>query len=80
MASSGSVAPQFARGSPSSGSQTAPRLGIVTGDDLGTYVAIVAALLNGSTYVPLNSKAPLARNLDIVRDADVAGILDLETQ
>ena len=55
--------------------ETAPRLGIVTGDDLGTYVAIIATLLNGSTYVPLNSKAPLARNLEIVRDADVAGIL-----
>jgi D-alanine--poly(phosphoribitol) ligase subunit 1 len=53
----------------------APRLGIVTGDDLGTYVAIVASLLNGSTYVPLNNKAPLARNLALIRDADVAGIL-----
>jgi D-alanine--poly(phosphoribitol) ligase subunit 1 len=53
----------------------APRLGIVTGDDLGTYVAVVACLLNGSTYVPLPAKAPLARNLDIVRDADLAGIL-----
>src|SRR5688572_13248647 len=57
------------------GLEGAPRLGIVTGDDLGTYVAIIAAFLSGSTYVPLNSKAPLARNLDIVRDADLAGIL-----
>ena len=57
------------------GLERAPRLGIVTGDDLGTYVAVVASFLNGSTYVPLNSKAPLARNLAIVRDADLAGIL-----
>jgi D-alanine--poly(phosphoribitol) ligase subunit 1 len=53
----------------------APRLGVVTGDDLATYVAIIATFLNGSTYVPLNSKAPLARNLEIIRDADLAGIL-----
>ena len=57
------------------GLERAPRLGIVTGDDLGTYVAIIAAFLNGATYVPLNSKAPLARNLDIVGDADISGIL-----
>lgn len=60
------------------GLERAPRIGVVTGDDLDTYTAIVACVLNGSTYVPLNRKAPLARNLDIVGDADLCAVLAAE--
>jgi D-alanine--poly(phosphoribitol) ligase subunit 1 len=60
------------------GLDSAPRLGIVTGDDASTYVAIIAAFLSGATYVPLNKKAPLARNLDIVEDADLSAIIAAE--
>lgn len=57
------------------GLEHAPRIGIVTGDDIATYTAIVAVMLNGSAYVPLNRKAPVARNVDIVRDAEVSAVL-----
>src|SRR5690606_37886075 len=57
------------------GLERSPRIGVVTGDDVSTYAAIVALMLNGTGYVPLNRKSPLARNLDIVRDAELSAIV-----
>jgi D-alanine--poly(phosphoribitol) ligase subunit 1 len=46
-----------------------PRIGVLTGDDLGTYAAILAVLANGAAYVPLNRKNPPDRNRGIVAQA-----------
>lgn len=59
----------------SSGLADAPRIGIVTGDDFHTYAAILAILANGSAYVPLNKKNPVARNLVVAREADLAAVV-----
>ncbi len=56
-------------------SPRAQRIGVVTGDDFHTYAAILAILANGSAYVPLNRKNPVARNLIVVGEADLAAIV-----
>lgn len=53
----------------SQGLEGAERIGIVTGDDWQTYAAILAILANGSAYVPLNRKSPVARNLAVLDEA-----------
>lgn len=59
----------------SRGLARAERIGIVTGDDCQTYAAILAILANGSAYVPLNRKSPVARNLAVIDEACPDAIL-----
>ncbi len=47
------------------------RIGVLTGDEVETYAAIIAILFCGSAYVPLNRKNPVERNAAIV---DAAGL------
>jgi amino acid adenylation domain-containing protein len=47
------------------------RIGIMTDDSVYTYAAIVAVLASGAAYVPVNSKNPPARNLDVIDRAGV---------
>ena len=51
------------------------RIGILTGDDLGTYASILAVLAIGAAYVPLNRKNPPARNSLIVDQAELDLVL-----
>ena len=51
------------------------RIGILTGDDLGTYASILAVLAVGAAYVPLNRKNPPARNSLIVGQAELDLVL-----
>lgn len=51
------------------------RIGVLTGDDLGTYASILAVLAIGAAYVPLNRKNPPARNSLIVAEADLDVVL-----
>lgn len=51
------------------------RIGILTGDDLGTYASILAVLAIGAAYVPLNRKNPPARNSLIVGQAELDLVL-----
>jgi amino acid adenylation domain-containing protein len=51
------------------------RIGVLTGDDLGTYAAILAVLASGAAYVPLNRKNPPARNAMIVAQAELDLVL-----
>lgn len=51
------------------------RIGVLTGDDLGTYASILAVLAIGAAYVPLNRKNPVARNALIVAQAELDLVL-----
>lgn len=48
-----------------------PRIGVLAAKTLTGYQSIAAVLLSGKTYVPLNSKYPLARNLKIIEQAEL---------
>ena len=49
--------------------------GIIVDDNLNTYAAIFAIWFNGSSFVPLNCKNPLKRNIQIINEADLEVIL-----
>ena len=49
-------------------------LGIITGDDFDTYCALLASIYLHKTYVPINRKNPVKRNLDIIQEAAVSVI------
>jgi D-alanine--poly(phosphoribitol) ligase subunit 1 len=51
------------------------RIGILTSDGAPTYAAILAVLANGSAYVPINSKHPVARNLGIIEEAGITALV-----
>jgi D-alanine--poly(phosphoribitol) ligase subunit 1 len=51
------------------------RIGVLTGDDLGTYASILAVLASGAAYVPLNRKNPPERNRAIVEQAELDLVL-----
>jgi amino acid adenylation domain-containing protein len=51
------------------------RIGVLTGDDIGTYASILAALATGAAYVPLNRKNPAARNRLVVERAELELVL-----
>jgi amino acid adenylation domain-containing protein len=55
--------------------QVPPRVGILTGDDMPTYAALLAILGLGSAYVPVNAHHPPERNAAIVEDAALQVIL-----
>lgn len=46
-------------------------IGIVTGDDFETYSTLLACLLLQKTYVPLNRKNPVQRNINIVSEGKI---------
>jgi D-alanine--poly(phosphoribitol) ligase subunit 1 len=52
-----------------------PRVGILTGDDVLTYGAILAILSEGRAYVPLNAHHPAERHAAIISDADLEVVL-----
>lgn len=54
-------------------------VGLMTADGAETYAAMMAILANGSTYVPINSKNPAARNLEIIRDSGITALLHEST-
>lgn len=55
---------------------TDSKIGLVVNDDLHTYASIFAIWLEGMGYVPLHPKFPIARNLDIVKQAELQKVLD----
>jgi D-alanine--poly(phosphoribitol) ligase subunit 1 len=50
-------------------------IGIVTNDDVQTYAAILAIWFSGKGYVPLNSKFPVQRNIEIIKQAKLSTIV-----
>ena len=50
-------------------------IGILTYDDLETYASVLAVLLSGHTFVPLNPSHPTGRNESIIVQADIAILL-----
>lgn len=51
-------------------------VGLVVNDDLETYASIFAIWLEGLTYVPLHPQQPIARNFDIIEQAEISMVLD----
>lgn len=54
------------------------RIGVVTGDDLPTYAALLAILGLGRAYVPINRHHPAERNQYVLEDAGLSLILASE--
>jgi amino acid adenylation domain-containing protein len=50
-------------------------IGLLTGDDRATYVALLAILAEGRTYVPLNAQHPADRHTVILEDAEIELVL-----
>lgn len=50
-------------------------IGIIEGDDIETYAAILAVLFSGNTYVILNPHNPNARNEKIIESTEIELIL-----
>ncbi len=57
------------------GLQGPKRIGVITGDGAATYASILAIISNGGTYVPINNKNPVQRNLTVVDQAGIAGLV-----
>ena len=53
----------------------ARRIGVMTGDGVATYAAILAVLANGCAYVPINSKNPAAHNIEVIKEAGITALL-----
>ena len=53
-------------------------IGVMVHDDLESYCSCIAILLSGCGYVPLNPLNPVARNLEIIEQAQVKIILSSE--
>ena len=51
-------------------------VGLIDNDDIDTYASILALWLEGLAYVPLSADAPLDRNIDIIKQAGIATIID----
>lgn len=51
------------------------RIGIVTGDDVQTYAAILAVWSLGAAYVPLNARSPAERNARVIAKAELDIVL-----
>jgi D-alanine--poly(phosphoribitol) ligase subunit 1 len=51
------------------------KIGIVTSNCIETYASILACWFSGNSYVPLNARIPLERNLIIIKEANVELIL-----
>ena len=49
--------------------------GIIVDDNINTYAAIFAIWFNGYSFVPLNCKNPLKRNIQIINEADLEVVL-----
>lgn len=70
-----SLANQLARYLVSSGIRPGARLGLLFDEPVDSYVAILAALKSGASYVPLDSGYPADRLSYIVADANVRIVL-----
>jgi len=55
--------------------QLPQHIGLLTGDDRATYVALLAILAEGKTYVPLNAQHPADRHSVILEDAEIELVL-----
>lgn len=51
-------------------------IGLVANNDLETYAAIIALWFEGKAYVPLNPKAPIARNNSVIKQAGINCVLN----
>ncbi|MCK7544046.1 amino acid adenylation domain-containing protein [Marinobacter bryozoorum] len=51
------------------------QVGVMTGDGVETYAAILGIMAAGAAYVPINGKNPLTRNLEIIDDAEVSALV-----
>jgi amino acid adenylation domain-containing protein len=51
------------------------RFGVITGDGVATYGAILGILAAGGAFVPINGKNPVSRNLEVVNDAGLTALL-----
>ena len=51
-------------------------IGLVANDDLETYAAIISLWLEGKCYVPVNPDTPRERNINVLKQADIAVIID----
>jgi non-ribosomal peptide synthetase-like protein len=72
-----SQANQLARYLVGSGIQPGDRLGLLFNQPVDSYVAILAALKSGASYVPMDSGYPVDRLSYIVADANVRTVLSL---
>ncbi|MDJ0821578.1 MAG: amino acid adenylation domain-containing protein [Paracoccaceae bacterium] len=58
---------------------TQPVVGIYAGRDIASYVGIIATVLAGGTYVPLNARFPDARNRAIVDRSGLSLLVHADT-
>jgi D-alanine--poly(phosphoribitol) ligase subunit 1 len=54
-------------------------IGLVANDDLETYASIFAIWMEDYAYVPLHPQHPVERSLEIIRQAEVALVIDSRT-
>ncbi len=52
-----------------------PLIGVMTGDDVGTYASILAILACGAGYVPISRTYPASRVQQILEQAEVQSVL-----
>jgi len=50
-------------------------IGVIASDDIYTYSALLATLLSGRAYVPINPQHPAERNRAIIKQAGVKSVL-----
>ena len=50
-------------------------IAVVDNADFDTYASVLATLMSGCAYLPINPKAPAERNLSILQQTDVALLL-----
>ena len=56
-----------------------PLIGVMTGDDVGTYASILAVLASGACYVPISHSYPASRIQQILGEAGVRRVLTVLT-
>ena len=52
-----------------------PLIGVMTGDDVGTYASILAILASGAGYVPISRTYPASRVAQILQQAGIRSVL-----
>ncbi len=52
-----------------------PLIGVMTGDDIGTYASILAILASGAGYVPISRTYPASRISQILDQAGIRRVL-----
>lgn len=51
------------------------QVGLMTGDGVATYGALLGIMASGAAYVPINGKNPLTRNMEVIKDADLSALV-----